>query len=147
MLPGATAVAAAGTIGFVGLIAPHVARALVGRRHIRVVPVAVLLGATLVCVADVMGRTVIAPVQLGAGLMTAIIGTPYFLYLLLRTLPLGHSAGDRSGAGRSGLPPGPTHRPIRAGGRRDRAGRVGLRSGNLDLVGPACDGQHAGRRL
>jgi len=85
VLPGATAVAAAGTIGFVGLIAPHVARALVGRRHIRVVPVAVLLGATLVCVADVMGRTVIAPAQLGAGLMTAVIGTPYFLYLLLRT--------------------------------------------------------------
>lgn len=46
---------------------------------------AVLLGATLVCVADVMGRTVIAPAQLGAGLMTAVIGTPYFLYLLLRT--------------------------------------------------------------
>lgn len=85
VLLGATAVAAAGTIGFVGLIAPHAARALVGRRHIRVVPVAVLLGATLVCVADVMGRTVIAPAQLGAGLMTAVIGTPYFLYLLLRT--------------------------------------------------------------
>ncbi len=48
-------------------------------------PVAVLLGAILVCVADVMGRTVIAPAQLGAGLMTAVIGTPYFLYLLLRT--------------------------------------------------------------
>ncbi|TVL92778.1 iron ABC transporter permease [Streptomyces sp. SAJ15] len=80
-----TAVAAAGTIGFVGLVAPHAARALVGRPHARVVPVAVLLGATLVCTADLVGRTVIAPAQLGAGLMTAVIGTPYFLYLLVRS--------------------------------------------------------------
>ncbi len=61
----ATAVAAAGTIGFVGLVAPHAARALVGRRHTRVLPVAVLLGAVLVCTADLLGRTVIAPAQLG----------------------------------------------------------------------------------
>ncbi|MEU4269895.1 iron ABC transporter permease [Streptomyces sp. NPDC026092] len=81
----ATAVAAAGTIGFVGLVAPHAARALVGRQHARVVPVAVLLGAVLVCTADLLGRTVIAPGQLGAGLMTAVIGTPYFLYLLVRS--------------------------------------------------------------
>ncbi|MEV1055084.1 iron ABC transporter permease [Streptomyces sp. NPDC049887] len=81
----ATAVAAAGTIGFVGLVAPHAARTLVGRRHVRVVPVAMLLGASLVCVADVLGRTVIAPAQLGAGLMTAVVGTPYFLHLLVRT--------------------------------------------------------------
>ncbi|WP_405852042.1 iron ABC transporter permease [Streptomyces sp. NBC_00090] len=81
----ATAVAAAGAIGFVGLVAPHAARALVGRQHARVVPVAVLLGAVLVCTADLVGRTVIAPAQLGAGLMTAVIGTPYFLYLLIRS--------------------------------------------------------------
>ncbi|MEU1871040.1 ABC-type Fe3+-siderophore transport system permease subunit [Streptomyces ambofaciens] len=81
----ATAVACAGTIGFVGLVAPHAARALVGRRHARVVPVAILLGATLVCAADLLGRTVIAPAQLGAGIMTAVIGTPYFLYLLVRS--------------------------------------------------------------
>ncbi|MFE0812189.1 iron ABC transporter permease [Streptomyces sp. NPDC058794] len=80
-----TAVACAGTIGFVGLVAPHAARALVGRRHVRVVPVAILLGAVLVCAADLIGRTVIAPSQLGAGLMTAVIGTPYFLYLLVRS--------------------------------------------------------------
>ncbi|AKH86779.1 ABC transporter permease [Streptomyces sp. CNQ-509] len=80
-----TAVSAAGTIGFVGLVAPHAARALVGRQHTRVVPVAVLLGAVLVCTADVTGRSVIAPAQLGAGLMTAVIGTPYFLYLLVRS--------------------------------------------------------------
>ncbi|MHC3471000.1 iron ABC transporter permease [Streptomyces sp. 7R007] len=85
VLLSATAVAAAGTIGFVGLVAPHAARALVGRRHARVVPVALLLGAALVGTADLLGRTVIAPAQLGAGLMTAVIGTPYFLHLLLRT--------------------------------------------------------------
>ncbi|MDL2075177.1 iron ABC transporter permease [Streptomyces sp. GXMU-J15] len=79
----ATAVAAAGTIGFVGLVAPHAARALVGRPHTRVVPVAMLLGASLVCTADLLGRTVIAPAQLGAGMVTAVIGTPYFLYLLV----------------------------------------------------------------
>ncbi|MGP4086164.1 iron ABC transporter permease, partial [Streptomyces sp. KR55] len=84
VLLSATAVAAAGTIGFVGLVAPHAARALVGRQHARVVPVAVLLGAVLVCTADLTGRTVIAPAQLGAGLMTAVIGTPYFLHLLMR---------------------------------------------------------------
>lgn len=80
-----TAAACAGTIAFVGLVAPHAARALVGRRHARVVPVALLLGAVLVCTADLIGRTVIAPAQLGAGLMTAVIGTPYFLYLLVRS--------------------------------------------------------------
>ncbi|MFW6692803.1 iron ABC transporter permease [Streptomyces sp. MAR4 CNX-425] len=80
-----TAVSAAGTIGFVGLVAPHAARALVGRQHARVLPAAVLLGAVLVCTADVIGRSVIAPAQLGAGLMTAVIGTPYFLYLLVRS--------------------------------------------------------------
>lgn len=85
VLLSATAVAAAGTIGFVGLVAPHAARALVGRRHVRVAPTAMLLGATLVCAADLLGRTVIAPAQLGAGLMTAVVGAPYFLYLLVRT--------------------------------------------------------------
>jgi iron complex transport system permease protein len=85
VLLSASAVAAAGTIAFVGLVAPHAARALVGRRHVRVLPVAVMLGAALVCAADLLGRTVIAPAQLGAGLTTAVIGAPYFLYLLVRT--------------------------------------------------------------
>ncbi|RIJ03336.1 ABC transporter permease, partial [Clavibacter nebraskensis] len=80
----ATAVAAVGVIGFVGLVAPHAARALVGSRHARVVPVAILLGAALVTLADLLGRTVIAPAQLGAGLVTALVGTPYFVWLLWR---------------------------------------------------------------
>ncbi len=81
----ATAVAAAGTIGFVGLVAPHAARSLVGRRHARVVPVAMLLGGVLVTAADLVGRTVIAPEEIGAGLVTAVIGAPYFVCLLVRT--------------------------------------------------------------
>ncbi|MBK0297055.1 iron chelate uptake ABC transporter family permease subunit, partial [Bacillus sp. S34] len=73
------------TIGFVGLVAPHAARSLVGRAHARVMRVAVILGAVLVCLGDLLGRTVIAPAQLGAGILTALVGTPYFIWLLLRT--------------------------------------------------------------
>ncbi|MDN5933538.1 MAG: iron chelate uptake ABC transporter family permease subunit, partial [Pseudonocardia sp.] len=80
-----TAVTAGGVIAFVGRGAPHAARALVGARHGRVLPVAMLLGGLLVCLADVLGRTVIAPAQLPAGLLTALIGTPYFVYLLWRS--------------------------------------------------------------
>jgi iron complex transport system permease protein len=80
-----TAVSAVGVVGFVGLVAPHAARALVGGRHARVIPVAALLGAVLVSVADTLGRTVIAPAQVPAGLVTAMIGTPYFVWLLWRS--------------------------------------------------------------
>ncbi|MEV0327344.1 iron ABC transporter permease [Micromonospora echinospora] len=80
-----TAVSAVGVIGFVGLVAPHAARALVGGRHSRVLPVAVLLGAALVSLADTLGRTVIAPAQVPAGLVTALVGTPYFVWLLWRS--------------------------------------------------------------
>lgn len=83
----ATAIAAVGTIGFVGLVAPHAARAMVGRVHARVIPVAIMLGATLVCVGDTLGRTVIAPAQLGAGVLTTVIGAPYFIWLLVRSPP------------------------------------------------------------
>lgn len=80
-----TAVAAIGMISFAGLVAPHAARALLGRRHRWVVPVAALLGGLTVLAADLLGRTAIAPEQLPAGLLTAVIGTPYFLWLLHRT--------------------------------------------------------------
>ncbi|WP_127502116.1 iron ABC transporter permease [Actinoplanes solisilvae] len=81
----ASAATAVGALGFVGLVAPHAARALVGARNSRAVPVAVGLGALLVCVADTIGRTVIAPSQLAAGLVTALIGAPYFIWLLWRS--------------------------------------------------------------
>ncbi|MER7498681.1 iron ABC transporter permease [Nonomuraea pusilla] len=85
VLLASTAVGAVGVVGFVGLVAPHAARALVGGVHARVLPVAALLGALLVTVADALGRTVIAPAQIPAGLVTALIGTPYFVWLLWRS--------------------------------------------------------------
>ena len=87
----AAAVSAIGVVGFVGLVAPHAARALVGGRHTRLLPVAALLGAVLVSVADSLGRTLLAPAQIPAGLLTALIGAPYFVYLLYRTRTPTHS--------------------------------------------------------
>ncbi|MFB7249200.1 iron ABC transporter permease [Microbacterium sp. NPDC056234] len=81
----ALSVTAVGVIGFVGLVAPHAARALVGAKHSRVIPVAVLLGALLVGAADTIGRTIIAPEQLPAGLVVALLGAPYFVWLLWRS--------------------------------------------------------------
>lgn len=83
LLSGA-AVAAAGLIGFVGLVAPHMARHLVGPSHARLIPAAALIGAALVMAADLLGRSVLAPAQLPAGIMTALIGAPFFGYLLWR---------------------------------------------------------------
>jgi iron complex transport system permease protein len=80
-----SSVAGIGVIGFVGLVAPHAARALVGARHRLAIPTAMLLGALLVCVGDMIGRTMIAPAQLPAGLLTALLGAPYFVYLLFRS--------------------------------------------------------------
>ena len=84
---GALSVAAVGIVGFVGRVAPHLARALVGGRHARTLPVAVLLGALLLGLADAVGRTVIAPAQLPAGLAVAVLGAPYFVFLLARSRP------------------------------------------------------------
>ena len=81
----AMAVSAVGVVGFVGLVAPHIARALVGARSARVVPVAVLVGALLLVVADTIGRTVTSPAQVPAGLVVALIGAPYFVFLLARS--------------------------------------------------------------
>jgi iron complex transport system permease protein len=78
----AAAVASAGVIGFVGLIAPHVARRLVGARHGLLVPASALLGAVLLLVADGFARTLIAPTELPVGVLTALLGGPFFLYLL-----------------------------------------------------------------
>lgn len=83
----ATAVSAIGVVVFVGLVAPHLARSLVGGRHGRVIPVAAALGALLVSLADTLGRTVIAPAQIPAGLVIALVGTPYFVLVLWRTRP------------------------------------------------------------
>lgn len=79
-------VAVMGTIAFVGLIAPHMARRLVGSRHAILLPAAGSIGALLVLVSDAIGRGVHPPIEVPAGMITAFIGAPYFLYLLTRSL-------------------------------------------------------------
>ena len=79
-----SSVSVSGTIGFVGLVAPHIAKNLVGYKHILVIPLSGLIGAILLITADIIGRTIIAPSEIPVGIVTAIIGAPYFLYLLLR---------------------------------------------------------------
>ncbi len=81
---GAT-VAAAGVIGFVGLIAPHGVRLVAGPDHRVVLPAGALLGATLVVLADLGARTLASPIEIPVGLLTAILGGPVFLWLLART--------------------------------------------------------------
>lgn len=78
------AVAAAGLIGFVGLVVPHLMRLLVGPDHRLLLPASALAGASLLLLADVAARLVIAPAELPIGIVTALLGAPFFLYLLLR---------------------------------------------------------------
>jgi iron complex transport system permease protein len=82
----AATVATAGLVGFVGLIVPHLARLLVGARHRHVFAAAALAGGTLVVVADLAARTLRAPVELPLGAITAILGVPFFLVVLRRSL-------------------------------------------------------------
>lgn len=79
-----TVVAAAGGIGFVGLVIPHVARRFVGAAHVRVVPVAALVGAIFLVWADVVARTILQPRELPIGIITALIGAPFLLALIRR---------------------------------------------------------------
>ncbi len=76
-------VATAGTIAFVGLIAPHIGRQLVGPNHEGLIPVAAMLGGAIVLIADLLGRILFAPIELPCGVITAAVGAPYFLYLLI----------------------------------------------------------------
>ncbi len=76
----AVTVALAGPIGFVGLMVPHLARWMVGLDHTRVLPITLVLGAFLVSAADLLARTAAQPVEIPVGVVTALIGAPYFLY-------------------------------------------------------------------
>jgi ferric citrate transport system permease protein len=78
-------VAAAGSLLFIGLIAPHMARRLVGSRHAVLLPAAALIGTLMLLVADAIGRGADPPIELPAGMVTAVIGAPYFVYLLTRS--------------------------------------------------------------
>ena len=80
----ALAVTTAGTIGFVGLVVPHLLRLTFGNDQRMLLPAAALTGGTLVMLADLAARTVIAPAQLPVGVVTALVGVPAFLWMLLR---------------------------------------------------------------
>lgn len=85
-----TLVAVSGAIGFIGLVVPHITRMLVGSDHRRVLPVAALGGALFLVAVDLLARTAFAPTEIPVGVITALIGGPFFIALLLRR---------RSGAG------------------------------------------------
>lgn len=78
-------VSVSGSIGFIGLMALHIAKQLVGIQHSYVMPVSALIGACLLVLADFIGKTVFAPSELAVGIVVSIIGIPYFLYLLVKS--------------------------------------------------------------
>ena len=77
------ATSVAGSIGFLGLVAPHIARRLVGPKHIKLIPTAALIGTLILLVGDTISRNIIAPMEIPVGIVVAIIGVPYFIYLML----------------------------------------------------------------
>jgi iron complex transport system permease protein len=78
------AVSVSGVIGFVGIVVPHLLRLVIGPGHRMLLPAAVILGATLMVSADILSRTLAAPAELPIGIVTAVVGAPFFLGLLLR---------------------------------------------------------------
>ncbi|WP_404900370.1 iron ABC transporter permease [Priestia filamentosa] len=79
-----SSVSVGGGIAFLGLVAPHLGRRLVGPRHERFLPVTALIGALLLLVSDTLARNILAPSEIPVGLVVAVIGAPYFLYLLIK---------------------------------------------------------------
>ncbi|OMF18169.1 iron ABC transporter permease [Paenibacillus sp. FSL H7-0331] len=77
-------VAVAGSIGFVGLIAPHLAKLMIGRNYKVLLPSAAIIGSILVLISDTIGRIIAQPVDIPVGIVTAAVGAPYFLYLLTK---------------------------------------------------------------
>ncbi len=77
--------ATVGTVGFVGLVAPHLARRIVGGATTRLIPMTAVLGALLVVTADGVGRALLAPLEIPVGVVTALIGAPYLVWLLRRS--------------------------------------------------------------
>ncbi|MDA8091518.1 MAG: iron ABC transporter permease [Nitrospiraceae bacterium] len=87
----AASVSLGGVVGFIGLLIPHIIRSFVGSDNRVLIPMSALAGGALLCAADTIGRTVAAPMELPSGIITAIIGAPYFLYLLKKKDLLGAS--------------------------------------------------------
>lgn len=82
-------VSAVGAIGFIGLLAPHIARTLVGTQNQWRLPMAAVIGAILIVLGDIVGRIIIIPREVPAGIVTSVIGAPYFIYLLQRARRIG----------------------------------------------------------
>lgn len=80
----AAAVAISGVIGFIGLVVPHVIRMWLSADHRAVIPGSVLAGAFLLLVADTLARTLVAPAEMPVGLLTSMLGAPWFLWLIFR---------------------------------------------------------------
>jgi iron complex transport system permease protein len=80
----AVSVSVSGGIAFIGLMAPHIARNLVGPRHQSFLPIAAVLGSILLLVSDTIGRSLLDPSGIPAGIIVTIIGAPYFLYLMAK---------------------------------------------------------------
>lgn len=78
----AAAVSVSGAIGFIGMMAPHIVRLLIGPDHRYLLPASALAGGLLLLVADTLARTLLSPVELPVGVLTSFIGGPFFLYLL-----------------------------------------------------------------
>ena len=79
------AVAVVGVMGFIGLMAPHIARRMVGGSHRLLLPVSALVGMLLVVLADGIGRAIAPPIEISAGILAALIGAPFFIYIMLTT--------------------------------------------------------------
>lgn len=77
------ATSVAGSIGFLGLVSPHIARKLIGPKHKKLIPVAALIGSLILLVSDTIARNLIAPMEMPVGIIVSIIGVPYFVYLML----------------------------------------------------------------
>jgi len=78
-----------GIIGFIGLLIPHIVRFLVGADSRILIPASALCGGGFLCIADLIGKSIMSPMEIPSGIVTAIIGSPYFLYLLRRRDVLG----------------------------------------------------------
>ena len=78
------AVSLGGPVGFIGIIVPHLVRLVVGADHRLVLPASTLVGAAFLVACDVLARTLLAPVEVPVGIITAVIGGPFFLWLLVR---------------------------------------------------------------
>ncbi|MNW12005.1 putative siderophore transport system permease protein YfhA [compost metagenome] len=85
MIVAAIAVACVGTVSFIGLLAPHAVRLFLGQHHQKSVVLSAILGAILLTGADIIGKTILIPKEIPSGIVVAIIGAPYLLFLMYRS--------------------------------------------------------------